>query len=74
MRNFASQDQDSVQVIVLNAQCSAQSVKNPPTIQETWVQSLENKWQPTAIVMPGKSHGQRNWLSTVQGVIRVEHD
>ena len=34
--------------------------------QETWVQSLgpegplEEKWQPTPVFLPGKSHGQRS--------------
>ena len=44
----------------------AQTVKNLPTMQETWVQSLgredllEKKWQPTPVFLPGKSHGQRS--------------
>ena len=44
-------------------------VKNPPAMQETqgiWVQSVvrkipwRRKWQPTAVFLPGKSHGQRS--------------
>ena len=44
----------------------AQSVKNPPAMQETWVQSLgqedplEEVWQPTPVFLPGESHGQRS--------------
>ena len=43
----------------------AQTVKNLPTIQKTWVQPTvgkipwRRKWQPTPIFLPGKSHGQR---------------
>ena len=44
----------------------AQLVKNPPAMQETWVQSLgwkdpwRKKWQPTPVFLPGKSYGQRS--------------
>ena len=44
----------------------AQLVKNPPTMQETWVRSLgweysqRRAWQPTPVFLPGESHGQRN--------------
>ena len=44
----------------------AQSVKNPPAIQETWVRSWvgkipwRRKWQSTPVLLPGRSHGQRN--------------
>ena len=40
-------------------------VKCLPTTRETQVQSLgwedplERKWQPTPVLLPGKSHGQR---------------
>ena len=43
----------------------AQLVKNPPAMQETWVLSLVGEdpwrraWQPTAVLLPGESHGQR---------------
>ena len=43
----------------------AQTVKNLPAVQETWVRSLgwedplEKKWQPTQVLLPGKSHGWR---------------
>ena len=44
----------------------AQTVKNPPAMQETWVWSLgwkdpwRRKWQPASVFLPGKSHSQRN--------------
>ena len=56
-------------IICWQASLVAQTVKNLPTIQETWVQSLgwekkmatsipwRREWQPTP-VMPGESHGQ----------------
>ena len=36
----------------------AQLVKNPPVIQETWVQSLgwEEPWLPTLVFWPRESH------------------
>ena len=43
-----------------------QSVKNPPAMQGTQDQSLDQedawrkKWQPTPVVLPRKSHGQRS--------------
>ena len=39
----------------------AQMVKNPPAMQETWVQSLAwgdplgRAWQPTPVFLPGES-------------------
>ena len=44
----------------------AQSVENPPAMQETWVLSLgcedpcRRKWQPTPVFLPGEFHGQRS--------------
>ena len=48
----------------------AQTVKNLPTICETWVQSLAREdplgredpleWLPTPVFLPGKSRGQRS--------------
>ena len=46
----------------------AQMVKNPPAVQETWVQSLgwedpwRRAWQPTPVFLPGESHGQRSLM------------
>ena len=42
-----------------------QTVMNLPVMQEIWVQSLGQedpleKWQPTPVFLPGKSHGQRS--------------
>ena len=42
----------------------AQMVKNPPTMQDTWVQSLDledplrRAWQSIPVFLPGESHGQ----------------
>ena len=44
----------------------AQLEKNLPAMQETWVRSLggeeplEKEWQPTPVLLPGESHGQRS--------------
>jgi len=47
----------------------AQSVKNLPSVQETWVRLFDSwvgkipwrrKWQPTPVFLPGESHGQRS--------------
>ena len=44
----------------------AQTVKRLPTMKETQVQSLgqeiswRRKWQPTPVLLPGKSHGRRS--------------
>ena len=44
----------------------AQMVKNLPTMQETWFQSLgqedpvEKEMATTPVFLPGQSHGQRN--------------
>ena len=44
----------------------AQTAKNLPAVQETWVRSLgwkdpmEREWQPTPILLPGKFYGQRS--------------
>ena len=44
----------------------AQSVKNLPAMQGTWVGSLgwedplRRKWHPTPVFLPGDSHGQRS--------------
>ena len=46
----------------------AQMVKRLPTMRKTWVRSLgredpwRRKWQPTPVLLPGKSHG---WTSVV---------
>ena len=56
----------------------AQTVKHLSTMWETWVQSLgrevpwRKKWQPTPVLLPRKSHGQRSLVS--MGSQRVRHD
>ena len=48
------------------ASVAGQTVKNPPVMQETQVQSLgrkdplRRKWQPTPVLLPGEFHGQRS--------------
>ena len=44
----------------------AQTVKNLPAMQETWVQSL----LLTPVFLPGEFHGQRTWQATVHGVVK----
>ena len=38
----------------------AQTVKNLPMMQETWVGKIpwRREWQPTPVFLPGESHGQ----------------
>ena len=44
----------------------AQTVKNPPAMQETWLRflgqedALEEEWQPTPVFLPGQFQGQRS--------------
>ena len=44
----------------------AQTVKNLPAMQKTWVRSLgwedplEKKWLPAPVFLPGEIHGQRS--------------
>ena len=55
----------------------AQSVKNLPAMQETWVRPLagqfpwRRKWQPTPVSLPGDPMG-RPWRVTVHGVARSD--
>ena len=50
-----------------------QLVKNPPAVQETWVQSLggnipwRREGQPTPVLLPGKPHGQRSLGAIAHG-------
>ena len=45
---------------------SGPAVKNPPVMQETWIQTLggedplEEGWKPTLVFLRGESHGQRS--------------
>ena len=54
----------------------AQTVKNPPTRQETWVLPWVGKspwrreWLPTPVFWPGQFHGQKSLVGTVRGVTK----
>ena len=58
----------------------AQSVKNLPAMQETWVQflgqgdPLEKEMQPTPVFLPGTSMVRGAWRVTVHGLTRVGHN
>ena len=47
-----------------------------PELQEIWVQflgwedPLEKEMEPTAVFLPGESHGQRSLVGTVHGITR----
>ena len=51
----------------------AQMAKNPPAMQETWVQSLGwedplgEAWQPTPVILPREFHRQRSLAGSPQG-------
>ena len=44
----------------------AQTVRNPPAMQKTWVQFLDQEvpwrreWLPTPVILPREFHGQRS--------------
>ena len=54
----------------------AQTVKNLPAMQEMLILSLVGKilwgreWQPTPVLVPGESHGQRSLGATVPRVTK----
>ena len=58
----------------------AQTLKNPPAMQETWVKSLgwkdplEKEQQPTPVFLPGKPHGQRNLVGYSPWGCRIRYD
>ena len=58
----------------------AQMVKHLPTMWETgidpWVGKIPwgRKWQPTPVLLPGKSHGQRSLVGHIPWGHRVRHD
>ena len=60
----------------MRASLVAQTVKNLPAVQETWVQSWVReitwrwKWQPTPVFLLGEFHGQRSLGSSVHGVAK----
>ena len=55
-------------------------VKNPPAVQETWVDSWDGKipWRrerlPTPLFWPGEFYGQRSLAGYSPWVCRVGHD
>ena len=57
---------DDILSLVLQNSLVAQRVKHLPSMQETWVRSLdgedplEKEWQPAPVFLPGGSHGQRS--------------
>ena len=59
----------------------AQTVKNLPTMRETWLQSLdredalENGMEPTLVFLPGEFRGQRSLVGySPQDLQRVGQD
>ena len=58
----------------------SQMIKRLPAIWETQVWSLvrkilwRRKWQPTTVLLPGQSHGQRSLVGYSPWDHRVEHD
>ena len=63
-----------VQPALFLASLVAQMVKNPPTMQETQVQSLgwedplEKEWLPTPVFLPGEFQG--HWRLAAYGLRR----
>ena len=62
-------------VLKYQASLAAQTVKNLPAMQETWIQSLgqdllEKEWQPMPVFLLGEFHGQRSLAATVHGVTK----
>ena len=53
----------------------AQTVKNLPAMQETWVQSLgqgdplEKGMATHSSILAWRIHGQRSWWATVHGLV-----
>ena len=68
----------SLHLVILKTSLVAQTVKRLSTMWETWLRSLgwevpwRRKWQPTPVLLPRKSHGQRSLVS--MGSQRVGHD
>ena len=54
-----------VGIVSLGTPLVPQRLKHLPAMRETWVRSLDwedrrRKWQPTAVFLPGESHGRRS--------------
>ena len=70
-------------ILLYRASLLAQTVKNLPAMQETWVQSLgledalEKEWPSTPVFLPGELHGQRSlagyspWVCTESDMTEV---
>ena len=58
----------------------AQTVKNPPAMQETWVRSLgredplEKGMASIPVFLPGESHGQRSLVGYSPWGCRIRHN
>ena len=48
----------------------AQTAKNPPAMQETWIGKIpwRRDWQPTPVFLPREVHGQRSLAGCNPGV------
>ena len=63
---------------ILWASLVAQTVKNLPAMQETWVQSpgledaLEKEMLPTPVFLPRKSMNREDWWATVHGITELD--
>ena len=61
----------SIRYLPSGASLVAQTVKNPPAMQGTWVWSLVGKipwrreWQPTPVFLSGEFHGQRSLVGYI---------
>ena len=70
----------SIYLYIYGAPCIAQSVKNPPAVQETWIPTSgrevpwRRKWKPTPVFLPRKSHGQRSLARYRTRVARIGQD
>ena len=62
------------EIIILYMVTVAQTIKNLPAVQETWVGSLgwedplEESMATTPVFLPGESHGQRSLTGYSAGV------
>ena len=56
----------------------AQTVENPPAIQDIWVQSLGREdplrrdWLPTPVFLPGEFMDRGAWEASVHGVAKSQ--
>ena len=77
VRSFGICVSTSIYLYIYGTPLIAQSVKNLPAVQETWIPTsgLEvpwrRKWKPTPVLLPVKSHGQRSLARYRTRVARV---